>query len=107
MGSWIKIKNDTDNYKGYIKSKKFLSNQKNTHKISNLCAKLYSKPNPKYKLKKKLSFGSKIKILEKKGKYYKFDNLWIEKKNLQKISTKNKNIFRNINKFTHIKYKWG
>ena len=28
--SWIRIKNDTDNYKGYIKIKKFTSNQKNT-----------------------------------------------------------------------------
>ena len=32
-GTWIKIKNDTDNYKGYIKNNKFLPNQKNTHKI--------------------------------------------------------------------------
>jgi len=29
--AWIKIKNDRDNYKGYIKNKKFLLNQKNTH----------------------------------------------------------------------------
>ena len=29
---WIKIKNDKDNYKGYIKNKSFLHNQKNTHK---------------------------------------------------------------------------
>ena len=27
-GLWIKIKNDTDNYKGYIKNGKFLKNQK-------------------------------------------------------------------------------
>ena len=32
-GSWIKIKNNSDNYKGYIKNKKFPSNHKNTHKI--------------------------------------------------------------------------
>ena len=30
-GKWIKIKNDIDNYKGYIKYKKFPQNQKNTH----------------------------------------------------------------------------
>ena len=52
-GSWIKIKNDADNYKGYIKNKKFTLNQKNTHKICNLYAKLYSKPNVKSKIKKK------------------------------------------------------
>ena len=32
-GSWIKIKNDSDNYKGYIKNKKYSSNLKNTHKV--------------------------------------------------------------------------
>ena len=30
---WIKIKNDTDNYKGYIKNNKFPNNQKNNNKI--------------------------------------------------------------------------
>ena len=35
-GTWIKIKNDTDNYKGYIKNNKFPHNQKNTHKICNV-----------------------------------------------------------------------
>jgi len=107
VGSWIKIKNDVDNYKGYIKSKNFFSKQKGTHKVFVLSANLYSKPNPKCKIKKKLSFGSKIKILKKKNKYYKFDNLWIEKKNLKKINVNSKNIFSNINKFKNIKYKWG
>ena len=35
-GKWIKIKNDYDNYKGYIKNKSFPENQKNTHKVYNL-----------------------------------------------------------------------
>ena len=65
-GSWIKIKNVTDDYKGYIKNNKFLHDQKNTHKINNIFAKLYSKPNSKNKIKKRLSFGSKIKVVEKK-----------------------------------------
>ena len=62
----MKIKNDLDNYKGYIKSKKFLTNQKNTHKVFNLSAKIYSKPHAKCKIKMRLSFGSKIKVVEKK-----------------------------------------
>ena len=36
VGKWIKIKNNIDNYKGYIKSKNFPPNQKNTHKVFNL-----------------------------------------------------------------------
>ena len=107
IGIWIKIKNDTDNYKGYIKNNKFPHNQKNTHKICSIFATLYSRPNNKNKIKKKLSFGSKIKIVEKKGDFYKFDNLWIKTNDLKKISYKVKDIFNNINKFINTKYKWG
>ena len=57
-GSWIRIKNDSDNYKGYIKNKKFPKDLKNTHKVCVLSSNIYSKPNTKYKIKKKLSCGS-------------------------------------------------
>jgi len=41
----VKIKNDLDNYIGYIKNGKFSQNHKNTHKVSVLCSNLYLKPN--------------------------------------------------------------
>tara|TARA_B100001123_G_C15336890_1_gene1033213 strand:+ start:3585 stop:4319 length:735 start_codon:yes stop_codon:yes gene_type:complete len=104
---WLKIKNNLDNYVGFIKKKKFPPNHKNTHKIMVLYSNLYFKPSVKYKISKKLSFGSKIKVSEKKGNYYKFDNLWIKKNDLEKINVKNKNIFKNIKKFSGVKYKWG
>ena len=79
-GSWIKIKNNLDGYKGFIKKRSFPTTKKNTHKVYSLFAKLYTKPSLKFKTKKKISFGSKIKITEKKNKFYKFDNFWIKKK---------------------------
>ena len=106
-GTWIKIKNDTDNYKGYIKNNKYPPNQKNTHKICTVSATLYSKLNNKKKIKKKLSFGSKIKVLKKEGNFYKFDNCWIDKKNLKNSNYKTKDTFKNIKKFVNIKYRWG
>ena len=106
-GTWIKIKNDADNYKGYVKETFFPSNKKNTHKIFCLKADLYSKPNKKNKIKKKLSFGSEVKVIKKNKIFFKFDNLWIEKKNLKQINYKTKNIFKNLNKFINTKYKWG
>ena len=60
-----------------------------------------------YGLKKKLSFESKIKVLEKKINFYKFDNLWIKKNDLEKINITRKDPFYNIKKFINIKYKWG
>jgi len=106
-GLWFKIKNDLDHYKGYIKKKNYPSNQKNTHKVCNLYANLYSKPSAKSKIKKKLSFGSKIKVIQEKSIFYKFDNFWIKKKDLKKINYKTKDIFKNIKKFINVKYKWG
>jgi len=106
-GTWIKIENNSDNYKGYIKDNKFPHNQKNTHKVCDMSAELYSKPNKKNKIKKKLSFGSKIKVLQKKSDFYKFDNLWIKKNGLKKIYFTTKNLFKDIKKFINIKYKWG
>ena len=47
FGSWLKIIYNLDDYKGYIKNKKFPPNYKNTHKISVLFANLYTKPNKK------------------------------------------------------------
>lgn len=106
-GSWLKIKNDIDNYKGFIKKRSFPSNQINTHKIHILKADLFSKPSLKKKIKKKLSYGSKIKVIKKNKNFFKFDNLWVQKKNLKKIKYKEKNIFNNIKIFKNIRYKWG
>ena len=91
--SWVKIKNDIDNYKGYIKNKKYPCNNKNTHKVFTLFANLYSKPKNSAKIKKKLSFASKIRVTKKKNGFYKFDDFWIKKNTLKKIHYKNKNFF--------------
>ena len=106
-GYWIKIKNNLDGYVGFIKKRNFPSNKKNTHKVYNLFANLYTKPNLKFKIKKKISFGSKIKITEKKNQFFKFDNFWIKKNDLKKINYKNKDIFKGLNKFIGTKYVWG
>ena len=106
-GKWIKIKNNIDNYKGYIKINKFFHNQISTHKICKIYSTLYSKPNNKNKIKKRLSFGSKVKVLEKRGNFYRIDNFWINKNDLKKKNYKTKDTFKNIKKFVNIKYKWG
>ena len=105
--NWLKIKNYSDNYKGYILKKKFADDQKNTHKTYKLSTNLYSKPNKKSKIKTKLSFGSRVKIIKERGIFCKFDKFWIKKKNLKKINVKTKNPFIDAKKFINVKYKWG
>ncbi len=103
----IKIKNDIDGYKGFIKSREFPKGQKSTHKVCNLICKLYSRPNLNYIIKKKLSFGSKVKVIKRKNSFYKVDNFWVKKSDLKKNSYKTKNIFKNVKNFLNVKYKWG
>ena len=104
--NWFKIKIKEDGYKGFIQNKNYSEYLKPTHKINRLNAKIYKSPNKKTKINE-LSFGSKIKVIDKKSQFYKFAKGWINKKDTNIISFKEKNYFNKINTFKNIKYKWG
>jgi len=102
---WLKIKIKEDNYKGYIKNKKYSNFSKPTHKVNTLKAKIFKLPN---KIKKsEITFGSKIKVIDYSSKFLKFSNGWIKKDDVKPISYKEKNPFRKITSFRNIRYKWG
>ena len=103
---WLKIKIKEDKYKGYIQNKNFSNLIKPTHKINILKAKIYKFPNKRKKINE-MYIGSKIKIIDKKAKFFKFLQGWISKNDVKPISYKEKNTFRKINIFKNIKYKWG
>ena len=103
---WLKIKIKEDGYKGYIQHKKYPEYLKPSHKVNKLNARIYKFPNKKIKICE-LSFGSKIKIIDKKNQFYKFAKGWINKNDIDIISFKEKNYFKKINIFKNIKYKWG
>jgi len=103
---WLKVKIKEDSYKGYIQNKKFSNFIKPTHKINILKAKIYKFPN-KRKKTNEISFGSKIKVIGKKAKFFKFSKGWISKNDVRSILYKEKNPFRKIDIFKNIKYKWG
>ena len=58
---WLKIKIKEDNYKGFIKKKKYKEYLKPTHKISKLKVKVYKFPNKKKEVNI-LTYGSKKKL---------------------------------------------
>jgi len=103
---WIKIKIKEDKYIGYIKKRKFIPYLKPTHKISTLFADIYKKPNFKSKIGR-LPYVAKIKVDEVSSKFAKFQNKWIEIKNIKPLKYKNKDIFKDVKIFKNIKYKWG
>ncbi len=102
---WLKIKIKEDNYKGYILNKKYSNFLRPTHKVISLKAKIYRFPN---RVKKnEITFGSKIKVIDKNSKFLKFANGWVNKNDVKPISYIEKNPFRKITSFKNIKYKWG
>ncbi len=103
---WLKVKIKEDSYQGFIKNRKFSKYLKPTHKIKTLNAPIFKNPNKQKKIYE-LSFGSKVKIIEKKSKYFKFSKGWIKKNNVNAIDFKEKNVFKNITMFINTKYKWG
>ncbi|MDC3152222.1 C40 family peptidase [Pelagibacteraceae bacterium] len=103
---WIKIRIKEDNYKGYVLNKKFSYFLKPTHKVSILKTKIYKTANKK-KVAGKLTFGSKLKVTEKKANFLKFERGWISKKDVKSLSFKEKNPFKKISIFKNTKYKWG
>ena len=103
---WLKISILEDGYRGYVKNKKFSLFLKPTHKIFVLKAPVFQKLDSK-KIIGHLPFGSKITVKESSSKFIKFNNYWIEKKNLKPSNYKNKNIFNRIKMFKNIRYKWG
>ena len=105
-GKWLKIRIIEDGYKGYIKKNSYYSNIKPTHKVSSLRAKVYKFPNL-IKKTSELTFGSKIKILEKKSKFFKFHKGWINKNDVKPISYRENNPFRKISIFENVRYTWG
>ena len=103
---WLKIKIKEDNYKGYIQRKNYPEYLKPSHKINKLKAEIYKSSSKKIKINE-LTFGSKIKITDKKNQFFKFAKGWIEKKDVSLISFKEKNYFKKINIFKNTRYKWG
>ena len=103
---WLKICIQDDGYKGFIFNRKYSKETKPTHKISVLEANIYKEASKRKKIGK-LTFGSRIRAKLKKKRFTKFDNKWIETKNLKPFNFKERNIFRNLKIFKEVKYKWG
>ena len=106
FSKWIKIRIKEDKYVGYIKNRKFNSYLNPTHKISVLSANIYKESNLKNKIGK-LPYTSKIKVEKIISKFAKFQNRWIEIKNIKPIKYKAKKNFKDVQIFKNIKYKWG
>ena len=103
---WIKIKSLYDRYTGFIKDKKYVKELKISHKVSNIQANIFNKPN--IKTKKNLYFGSKLSAIEKRNGFVRFEkNRWVKLKDIKKITHKEKDFTKIFKLFLKTKYVWG
>ena len=105
-----KIRTKYDNFTGYIKHFKHLSKFVGTHKVSVLKSRIFKYPKnlKKFKLKKFLTFSSKIQVLKKNKNFIMFENnKWLYAKDVKLINKKEKNIIKILKLFLNCKYKWG
>jgi len=104
--SWIKIKTLFDNYKGFIKSSKYLEKFSPNYKVSSLKAKIYKKPGTE--TNSWLPLASKLTVLEQNKNYVKIEkSKWIKKTDIKKLNHKDKNFMKIFKKFLNVKYVWG
>ncbi|MDC3126460.1 C40 family peptidase [Candidatus Pelagibacter sp.] len=103
---WIKIKSLYDRYSGFIKNKNYVNTLKISHKVSNIQANIFKKPN--IKTNKTLYFGSKLSVIEQRNSFVRFEkNRWVKLKDIKKITHKEKNFVKIFKLFLKTKYVWG
>ena len=106
--NFLKVRTIYDKYVGFIKVGKFNKKMKQTHKVSVLKSKIYSKPLSRFGTKKFLPFSSEIEFLEKKNNFVKFEkNKWVNFNELEIIKKKNIDFTKILKLFLGCKYKWG
>ena len=103
---WIKIKSLYDRYIGFIKNKNYVNKLIISHKVSNIQANIFKKPN--VKTKKTLYFGSKLSVIEKRNGFVRFEKKrWVKLKDIKKITHKEKDFVKIFKLFLKTKYFWG
>ena len=104
--SWIKIKTLFDNYKGFIRNKKYVENFSPNYKVSSIKAKIYKKPG--IKTNSWLPLASKLSVLEQKKNYVQIEkSKWIKKIDIKKLNHRDNNYIKIFKKFLNVKYVWG
>ena len=103
---WIKIKTNYDNYEGYIKRNKFFKKFKPTNKICKLKSRIFKKKGNKFlQTKNFLYFGSRISVINKNKRFFKFEsNKWIKKDDVKQIDHYEKSFIKVLKLFLNIKY---
>mgnify|MGYP001387212812 FL=1 len=106
---WYKIRNNYDNYIGFIKKRKFNQKFQPTNKIYKLKSKIYKKKNNKFiSTNNFLYFASGICVKKRQKNLIEFEkNKWIKINDTKKIDHYENNFIKIFKLFLGSKYLWG
>ena len=106
---WYKIRNNYDNYIGFIKKRKFNQKFQPTNKIYKLKSKIYKKKNNKFiSTNNFLYFASGICVKKRKKNFIEFEkNKWIKIDDTKKIDHYENNFIKIFKLFLGSRYLWG
>ena len=106
---WYKIRNNYDDYIGFIKKKKFRQKFEPTNKIYKLKSKIYKKKNNKFiSTNNFLYFASGICVKKRHKNFIEFEkNKWLKINDTKKINHYENNFIKVFKLFLGSKYLWG
>jgi hypothetical protein len=106
---WYKIRNNYDNYIGFIKKRKFNQKFQPTNKIYKLKSKIYKKKNNKFiSTNNFLYFASGICVKKRHKNFIEFEkNKWLKINDTKKINHYENNFIKVFKLFLGSKYLWG
>ena len=107
--NWYKIRNNYDNYIGFIKKRKFNQKFQPTNKIYKLKSKIYKKKNNKFiSTNNFLYFASGICVKKRHKNFIEFEkNKWLKINDTKKINHYENNFIKVFKLFLGSKYLWG
>ncbi len=106
---WYKIRNNYDDYIGFIKKKKFRQKFEPTNKIYKLKSKIYRKKDNKFiSTNNFLYFASGICVKKRHKNFIEFEkNKWLKINDTKKINHYENNFIKVFKLFLGSKYLWG
>ena len=107
--NWLKIKTSYDNYYGFLKYERSISEFKPSHKVCNLKTRIYKKIKNKFlPTNNFLYFATKIPIINLDKKFIEFEKgKWVKKVDLKSIDYYEKSFSKIFKLFLNKKYLWG
>jgi cell wall-associated NlpC family hydrolase len=105
--AWTRVRNLADGYAGYIPAGTYETGPKPTHLVTTLGSFLYTEASLKSPALERLSFLSRVAVLDEAGDYSQTPHGWLHRATLAPLGSIATNPLEVARRFLGIPYKWG